>query len=240
MIRPEAPTEVRAPFEPLPKISVAARGSIAAEANRVNDRYLDEFLEEYAFCPYSRPGRKRGEVFRYVHYFDDADLEPVLELFTQIAADPRQVVAQVIFPAIEVEPKPWARFCHQLTALGHTRVEGGPFLAVAPLHPRLRFNDKNEATLVPLFRRTPDPTIQWVRLDGLASIYEGRGNDKIFVDIDAIPSLLEQPERTPLWDQIAQTNMAMARRLSIPTVEALLADIAEDARLSYERVLSEG
>lgn len=234
------PDEVAIPFDALDPIPASVQQAIADEALRVNDRYLFEFLERYAFCPYSRQGRAEGIVTRYVHHFSEHSVEPLIARMREIAADPKQVVAQVIFPLVEVGPEEWTRFCHRLTALGHGRMRGPDVLAVAPLHPELSYSDLNDAALIPLFRRTPDPTIQWVRLDGLAKIYEDRGKGTAFVDIDAIEAHLASESRPPLWDRIARTNAAMARRLTLPKVEQILADIVRDARESYVRVLLAG
>lgn len=234
------PDDVPIPFDALDPIPTALQRAIAAEAIRVNDRYLDEFLERYAICPFSRQGREQGAVSRYVHHFSERSVEPLIARMREIAADPKQVVAQVILPLIEVGPDEWTRFCHRLTALGHGRMGGPDVLAVAPLHPDLPYTEANDEALIPLFRRTPDPTIQWVRLDGLAEIYEGRGKGTLFVDIDAIGAHLAKESRPPLWNRIASTNAAMARRLTLPKVVDLLADIVSDARESYARVLLAG
>jgi hypothetical protein len=233
-----APERIWVAFDPLPKLAPATREAIAVEALRVNMRYLEEFIEEYAFCPFSRQGRQQGQVHRYVHWYDDRDLTPLIELMHRVAADPQQVVVQVIMPLIDVEPRLWVRFCHELTAYAHARLPGPPVLAVAPLHPRLAFNPATPARLVPLFRRTPDPTIQWVRLDGLEAIYEGRGSGTAFVDIDAIAAFIAAaPKRPPLWDRIAETNAAMAKRLTVDRVVALLEGFERDARDSYAGIL---
>lgn len=227
-----------APFETLPTLSAETRGAVEAECFRVNDRYLDEFLEAYAFCPFSKEGRRKGQVYRHVWHYDNADLDPLADLLVEVAADPQKVVSQVIFPLIEVGPIEWQRFCHELTAWAHHRAGMRTVLALAPLHPELSYRRDSSATMVPLFRRTPDPTIQWVRVDGLAAIYEGRGKGTIFVDSSAIDEFLARPTpRPPLWNCIADTNAAMARRLGFDVIEKLLASFTHDARKSYSRVL---
>ena len=63
-------------------------------------------------------------------------------------------------------------------------------LACAPLHPKLPFVEANMYGLVPLFRRAPDPTIQWVRLDGLEALYAGRGSDNQYLQVQDIESFV--------------------------------------------------
>jgi hypothetical protein len=111
-------------------------------------------------------------------------------------------------------------------------------LAFAALHPRLRYNADSAAALVPLFRRAPDPTIQWVRLDAIHAIYEGRDDDTRFVDLaDAEAYVKSAPPRASLYDRIADANAAEAARLGVARLEAMLAEISEDARRGYERIL---
>ncbi len=236
-----APTHIEFPFEALEPATASVKKRLEREALRVNDRYLEEFLEKYAFCPYSREGRKKGQVHRYVHYCDSHDPGSLVELMHKVAADPQQVVVQVIMPLIDASPEGWIRFSQELTDYGHARLGGPSVLACAPLHPELPYNTLNPEAMIPLFRRTPDPTIQWVRLDGLASIYEGRGGDTVFVDANAIGDYMEHVSpQVNLYERIAETNAAMAKRLSFEVIEALLGSIARDARQSYARVLLEG
>ncbi len=230
------PERVTPPFAPLGPLSEAARRAVTREAERVNDRYLDEFLERWAFCPFSKEGRKRGEVFRYVHLFETLDLEPVFALHERIVQDERQVVAQIIAPGVEVDAEEWATFAHALTAVAHARL-GKEVVAVAPLHPELPYGTGAAAEMVPLFRRTPDPTIQWVRLDALERIYKGRGAGTVFVDAGSVEDFLAAMEEAhkPLWDSIADSNAKSARSFGLERLERLLASIAQDARESFAR-----
>lgn len=251
MITSSTPAErVEPPFAPLaPLCCPALATQLEVEALRANDRYLHAFIEEYSFCPFARGGREAGQTKRYVHYADAASPEELVdglvELMLRIAADATQVVAQVILPLIEVEPEPWIRFCDELTALGHARLRdagsGPAVLAFAALHPRLAYSDQNAFAMVPLFRRAPDPTIQWVRLDGLEKIYEGRDSEVRFVDPANVLEFLRDapPPRPPLYDRIAETNRKMARRMGLPRVEAMLAEYHADAQRAYQRVLLE-
>ncbi|HND08854.1 MAG TPA: hypothetical protein PLY80_00395 [Pseudomonadota bacterium] len=240
-----APERARAvrlcpPFEPLGPMTDKTRARLTEESLRVNDRYLREFIEGSSFCPYARQGRRAGQTQRHVYLAETLDLAPLLQLFLDIAADPTQVVAQVIMPVIEAEPEAWRRFCLELTELGHARLKK-PVLACAPLHPKLPFVEANMYGLVPLFRRAPDPTIQWVRLDGLEALYAGRGSDNQYLQVQDIESFVRsaQPPRPPLYDVVCKTNAAMARRLTIERVVKTLDEIASDGRRSYAQILLE-
>lgn len=237
LVTRQPPSSLEFPFEALEAAPQALREQMEREALRVNCRYLEEFLEKYAFCPYSRGARKKNTVSHYVYYCDSHDPAPLVRRMAAIAADPQQVVAQVIFPAVDVTPKDWIRFSHDLTAYAHAQIGGGAVLACAPLHPELPYTTSCAEGMIPLFRRTPDPTIQWVRLDGLAAIYKGRGGDTVFVEPSSIMDYVATASTRPdLYQRIAETNAAMAKRLTFPIVEDLLADIARDAQKSYARI----
>lgn len=230
------------PFEALPPIPAATVGAIEAAALENNDRYLQAFLEPNSFCPFSRGGRQRGQTLRFVHYADTEDLAPFFDRMLEAAADPSRLVIQIIVPMIDVSADAWSRFCHELTAAGNERLRAGAgrgedVFAVAPLHPELPYSSANPYSLIRLFRRTPDPTIQWVRLDALEALYEGRTGDTVYADADDIDSFLAQPRRSPLFDRIAETNMKMAQRLGVLEVERSLREISREAQNRYARVV---
>lgn len=241
--RPREPLSApHIPFDPLPSVSAATRQAIVAAALDANDRYLDVFLEPHSFCPFARGGRQREHTVRLVHYAGTTDIAPLLDHMENLARDPAKVVVQVLFPLIDVTPAAWERFCHDLTAVGNERLREGigngtAVFAVAPLHPALPYLPINPYSIIPLFRRTPDPTIQWVRLDALQHLYRGRSNDAIYVDPAEIDVFLAKPRREPLFDRIAETNLQMARRLGIGEVERLLRELSRSAQASYARLL---
>ena len=239
--RPSCPEPV-VPFAPLPAVSAATEEALAAAALEANDRYVETFLEPNSFCPFSRGGRARGQTARIVHYASSTSLEPLYAHMLAAARASDKVVIQVIMPLVEVTADDWSRFCHALTAAGNERLRDAlgcdaEVFAVAPLHPESTYSAINPHALIPLFRRTPDPTIQWVRLDALEALYSGRSSDAIFVDPTEIAAFLAKAHRTPLYDRIADTNMKMAQRLGIAEVERSLRDMTRAARESYARVL---
>lgn len=240
--RPEPRSSPTVPFEPLPPMPLEALHAIEAAALEANDRYLETFLEPHSFCPFSRGGRGRAQTLRFVHYAASGDLTPFFDRMADAARDPSRVVVQVIAPMIEVSPAAWSDFCHELTAAGNERLREGPgrgseLFAVAPLHPELRYSTDNPYSLIPLFRRTPDPTIQWVRLDALESLYRGRTGDTVYADPDRLDVVLGEPRSRPLFDRIAETNQKMAQRLGIPAVERSLRALSLAAQARYATIL---
>lgn len=230
------------PFAALPALPEATKRALEAAALESNDRYLETFLEPNSFCPFSRGGRTRGQTLRLVYYADTTDFAPFLERIVEAASDPSKVVIQVIMPLIEVTPEAWSRFCHEATAAGNELLRAGAgggkdVFAIAPLHPELAYSTVNHFALIPLLRRTPDPTIQWVRLDALEALYEGRTGDTEYVDLANLAAYLTQPKRSPLFERIAETNLKMAQRLGIPEVERTLRELWRSAQERYARIL---
>lgn len=235
-----APGPLTVPWSAPPPLSARAWAAIEREALRVNDRYLLEVIEGWAFCPFAKEGRKQGTTARHVHRAGAGDAAALLALFDEVAAKKQHAVTQVLFPLVEVDPESFSDFCYRLTALGNARLPA-PALACAPLHPALPYSDANPFALVPLFRRAPDPTLQWVRLDGLEAIYQGRSSGTTCPGPEELERLLKEgPKPAPrLYDRVAETNAQMARRLGVERVAALLRALAEDGRRAYRRVVLE-
>ncbi|MCP4444478.1 MAG: Rieske 2Fe-2S domain-containing protein [Myxococcales bacterium] len=229
------------PFTPLPEIDAAMCRELKAAALDANQRYLVDQIEEHSFCPYSRGGRAQEQTERYVHYYSESDVRPLIEFMAKAASDPGLVVVQVILPMIETDPEEWIDFCHKVTDLGNEYLGAGTeTFAVAPLHPALAYKDTTPFALIPLFRRSPDPTIQWVRLDGLTALYAGRERDTKYVDPSDIMAFMEEKHQQPLFDRIAETNLLMANRLGIPRVEEALSNISVAAQKRYMNILLGG
>lgn len=225
------------PFDVLPALSAGQREAIEREAGRVNERYLTEFIEAYGFCPYAKKGRQLGQIRRYMHFANQDTVSQLVTLMHAIAADASQVVVQVVLPLVEVEPEDWQRFVGELTEHGNAALARDDRMGTAALHPGLNYSDINPFSMLTLFRRAPDPTIQWVRLDAVRALYEGRGGGTRAVSLEDIDALLSRPVMTPLYDRIAITNARMARRLKLDHVERLLADYADDGRRAYHQIL---
>jgi len=205
-------------------------------ALRANDVYLEQFVEGHNLCPYAREGRRRGETHRLVHFQTTSDLEELLEVFVRCAADPTCVVMQVIFPDLEVDCAAWIEFCHRVTKLGHGRRGGPDVMANAALHPCLPYHQATPYTLIPLFRRAPDPTIQWVRLTHLEKLYAGRAKGSTFIDPAQIMDFLEAKVTKSLYDRVAEANQQTAVRLGVAHLEQQLHALYSETKSHYRGI----
>ena len=143
---------------------------LAAEALRVNARYVEEVVIGWDLCPWAAHAWRAGEVERRV--FEEARPDPrtVATFVQELAPHDRCAVALAIFPRAESSVGGWERFAEAVRRLG------GPFL-VAAFHPHYRASDEpvaDAAQLVSLIRRTPDPTLQLVRAARIESLAAGR------------------------------------------------------------------
>jgi hypothetical protein len=233
--RPRDKSSFELPFRLSQTLSAEQKLAIEGIALSANDRYVEEFLEAHGFCPYAKAGRERGVTARHVHFAETSLVGPLAAIFQSAAAGTLEVV-QVIFPLVEVAAADFARFANDVTEYLNARFER-PVFASAALHPELAFRTDSPNALIPLFRRTPDPTLQWVRLATLDGIYEGRRGGTAFVDVSKMREFMSVPAGRDLYQDIAQTNRASAERLGVERICSLLGQVRDDARKAYRAVL---
>lgn len=221
------------PFAPL-HVPDASRAKVRAIALDANSRYVQEVLEAQVFCPFAREARRQSRTEAVVHLVTSRDCEDLYQLLIDRAGGDKEVV-QVIFAASDVEPKAFSTFCHALTRAAHAHL-GREVFALAPLHPDLGYRRDSPFTIVPLLRRAPDPTLQWVRLSTLHEIYEGREADR-YVDVERLAQFLATRPPAPLYDRIAERNYETASMIGFERLERIFADIADEARSRYRAVL---
>lgn len=215
------------------------------EALRLNERFLTEVVEAWDLCPWSRPARARGEVAREVWTGplsgEDAVPEGIVTWVREIAASPHLAVALLICPRGPEEPEAWLRVAETLRTSALEAPGQARLLAVAPFHPRLPWSAARPASLVPLFRRSPDPTLQLVRLEVLRGLdAKGDGVDR-YAGPDALERLLRgelPPPRPSVSERVAAANAARLEDAGgaaalLATLDAIHADRAQTyARLA--------
>jgi hypothetical protein len=200
-----------------PDLGSAARvGStaLAAEALRVNARYVEEVVIGWNLCPWAARAWQDGQVVRRV--FDApvpaAATDDVVAFAGELAANQDAAIGLAIFPRAGVTIGAWESFAERVR-------RGVRGFMIAAFHPD--YGDAADgaavdpARLVALIRRTPDPTLQLVRatlLDGLA-----RGGR----DVSA---------------EIARDNHNTVTTRGAPALDALVADIRHDRDTTYARL----
>lgn len=208
---------------------------IAAALAR-NDRYVTEFIEAMNLCPYARRTREGGRLKREVVLEDgEAALEALGRVAERFEAlPPGEIdVGLAIFPALGpdlAEGPEGARAFEQMVALARKRMEarhpGGdtPFYCV-PFHPHFAEDLADEHRAVRFIRRSPDPTVQFVRASVLRQV-RGSGASE-YVDTTGLTAaeLLALRAPLPVSDRIALANLRTLRDANPERVRTFLADL---------------
>lgn len=192
-----------------------------------NMRFLTDVVEGLNICPYARRSRLDNTVLRLV--FDDPVSDGVLACHDELAAVLDKVsdqanheVTQLIFPRATCDPQTWVRVVKRATAELQA-ARGRSTVGVAAFHPDLAFGTDRPETLVPLFRRAPDPTIQWIRLDALDRVRRSRPHGDVAIAHG--PDLwksLEKLRQPSIADEIAQHNYDRVESMGLDAFVALL------------------
>jgi hypothetical protein len=179
--------------------------ALRVQALRVNARYVEEVVIGWNLCPWAARAWQDGAVARRVFLHPTGDVGDVAAFMAETDARPEIEVGLAIFPRATVSLGAWERFAEQV------RRAAGPFV-VAAFHPDYRGAEEpasNAAQLVSAIRRTPDPTLQFLRASRLAAVP---------ADVSA---------------SVGRANFATVTARTPAALSALLADIRRDRDTSY-------
>jgi len=220
------------------ELSEQQAAALEREALRIYGRYQREVVEALGLCPWAASAREDGRVRPRVALRDE--LPTAHGIVEELAADPGVDVGLVIFPLSSRERGAHERFVAALRRRHAERHGGSPPLAMAAFHPDAEPDLASPARLVPFIRRSPDPTVQLVRLSMLEELRRPFERGTGYVDpanLAAVETLLAAPVKRPLHERIAQTNLETIRRLGVQAVAARLEAIREDRDASYAAIL---
>jgi hypothetical protein len=195
--------------------------SLEAGALARNDRYLLEFVEALELCPFARRCRETGRLARRVLRGGrpgEATASVVREL--EATAEEQVEVALLIYPELE----------GGVRALEDLRDEVRRSLRLfhcVAFHPELPMDLSDENRAVSFLRRSPDPTLQLVRIATLDRVRSGRPAGSVYLDpsklsADELRSL--QPALT-VSEQIARANLRTLQRHDAARLASLLAEL---------------
>ncbi len=143
----------------------------AADAEALNDRFLREVVESWRSCPFARGCRDAGRLWRAVCWADDdspASEQRILQAMAQLeraaaaaeAAPPE--VALLVLPALAHLDSSRFDALHVRLRSAHEAAAPQSLFYHVAFHPGYPVDNRTPATLVRLFRRSPDPTLQFV------------------------------------------------------------------------------
>lgn len=207
--------------------------TLTTEAKRLFKRYQIEIVETLVICPYAARARLENAVRIEVITHTNPPHTAVIELIEAIAQEVACDIGFVIFPRFECSRSSFERFVETLRSMysaqhQHRDTE----LALAAFHPEAAYDASAPHTLVPYWRRTPDPTLQTIRLSALERVRKGESST-IFVPPEQIPNVLKMKHSTPLHARIAENNYQTAQKLGAETLQKMFEDIMRDRQQTY-------
>ncbi len=210
--------------------------TLEREALRVYARYVEEFVEAHSLCPWASRARLEGHVKPRVVMTADGSFDEAVSAVRELSADENIHVALLIFPRLSISRVEFERFTSALRELDEDKK-----MAMAPFHPDAQPDLSSAERCVAFVRRSPDPTIQLVRLSILAEVRRPSDEGTAFMDPSAMDlrAFLARPPKPPLHERVANANLATLRALPADHAVELLDDIRRDRDAAYARVLNE-
>lgn len=207
------------------------------EAERLHRRYVVEIVEACGLCPWAEGARLQGRTTSTVLlHADDAGLEPCIALLDAWAAQPRVDIGFLIFPRMAGGRVAFDEFVARLRSTeAARRPPGEPAFALAAFHPDAAADLNDADRLVPFLRRSPDPSIQAVRLSMLKRVRNTAPADGTqFLDMARLEALFDEAGAVPtLRERIAWANRDTVRRMGLEEFAARVEDIHRDRERTY-------
>lgn len=212
------------------------------EARRLYRRYATEVVERFCLCPWAERARAEGHVSEHVLLCEKtADFSDVLALVQQLATRREIEVAVLIFPRLELPRPDFERFVSALSRRDAAQYELGavPF-AMAAFHPLAPAHLEDPERLISFIRRSPDPLIQLIRHEVLASVRRDLGGGTEFVSLEhlSLEALTSAP-RLSLRERVAESNLRTIKDFGIERMQAILDDIRADRDRTYAKLRAE-
>lgn len=210
---------------------------LAADAVRVNLRYQVELIEAFNLCPWAKGARTTDNAVPLV---DDGNslLEQVARAAT-LGAD----VVFLILPTYVGGRFAFEELVARLIAEdARSRRDSSPPFAMAAFHPQPTFEASHELTpetLVAFLRRSPDPTIQLIRLAALANVRKWEAPGTSFIDpsqIDFAALAKSPPQRPSLRQRVSNANHSTYVSAAGAQLRQVLEEILTDRKQSRQRL----
>jgi hypothetical protein len=195
--------------------------SIEAAALARNDRYLREFVEALELCPFARRCREMGRLARRVlrgGQPGEATSAAVQEL--EATTEDQVEVALLIYPEFAGTLRQFEEFRDEV------RRSVLLFYCVA-FHPQLPMDLSDENRAVSFLRRSPDPTLQLVRIATLDRVRSGRPGGSVYLDASKLSAedLRSLQPSLGVSEQIARANLRTLRQHEPGDLQGLLSGL---------------
>lgn len=180
---------------------------LAAEALRLNVRYVEEVVLGWGLCPWAERALREGQVRRRAILDEAPAVEPVLSFLDALASEPEAAIGFAIFPRAATSLEVFGAFAERVRRADRARA--APTFLIAAFHPGGATTFEGPPQLVSFVRRTPDPTLQLVRAALLDRLPPGTS------------------------DEVGRQNFAAVTARGAAALDALLRDIRRDRDRSY-------
>ena len=220
------------------------RGSIAIgeqplidEARRLYLRYAEELVEDLQLCPWAKAARLAGEVVVDVECAPAPSESQLAKRILALAERPQTAVALLVLPRLQLDAIAFQHLAAAVRrAIDATAWPGRSPWAIADFHPAGPVDIASPERAVALIRRTPDPTLQLVRLRLLQDLRARGGEGTRFVDVDDFDPNAFTDAPAPLHERVAERNYQTVTQLGVQHVLARQAAIAGDRDLTYAKL----
>ena len=204
--------------------------SFADEVLRIHERFLVEVIERLNLCPWAAGTREGGGLRRAVIL----DQDPVDEI---LAAGDEVLVCILIWPRFFDGPEAFEALIAEVRREEERRRGARSPFVTALFHPRLGYASGTPDQLVPLFRRSPDPSLQLIRHKSLESVRSAAPSGKFLFDwsAQAFAELDRRQKELPVSERIARDNAVTVEKEGIARLLALYDELRADRDRSYAR-----
>lgn len=229
-------------LDPWPRpLADDVRQAIIERALAANGWWQQSVIEALNLCPWAanarRDGRARVEVFTDPVPADPREgLDGALrDMAVTLIEAPRLEVTQIVFPGLALDALTFERWAKAFTGAAHAAAGRSATVAVAAFHPGLPWRPAPALALVPLLRRAPDPTVQWLRLDVLDRVREGRAQGDVWLPTDPVEAarVLAEAARPSVAARVAEANATRVAEFGHDTLEQMLHERAEAQRQAW-------
>lgn len=235
-----------------------APDELTAAAEARNDRFLREIVETWQSCPYASGCRDSGRLWRAVSWTrpDDVAQERAttrilnqIEHLEQAAAEAARQgvhpeVALLLFPGLGAVSSSAFDALHLRVRDAYEATFPSARFYVVAFHPDYPADDRTPHTLVRFYRRSPDPTMQFVDRQLLAELRRGSNEaERVRLAADLIAAGVDAEELArrlkPARDPAARVTARNAETYA-EQGDALRAHVDELAAMArHERAATE-
>ncbi len=204
---------------------------LVAETLRLYQRYQLEIVEALNLCPWAKRARLDGHVRQWVSVSEAPTTDEVLAKIDEWTQDETVEIGLAIFPRYSVSRSEFERFANSVMD-ADARRSGlrSPTFVLAAFHPDADCDTNSAERLIPFLRRTPDPTLQIVRVSALERVRHGETAGTQFIDTSNLDlsTLSFTSGGPPLRDRVASANLSTIQQLGVERARGLIEDIHRD------------